>query len=149
MKKLILPLLTLISCILVQASDYVNVDFYVQFSSQLNALLNKKYWEQITVVGDGLALLCISSVFILKDVKTVLALDFAMLLGGVIARGLKIYFSALRPYEYISGIAVESSTYSLHDRSFPSGHSVAVVAFFVVVLLVFSAEIKNKKIRSF
>ena len=144
MRKLILPILILLACILVQASDYVNVDFYLQFSDYLNKFLDKKYWEQITVLGDGLALICISYIFIFKDIKIVLALDFAMLLGGVISRGLKVYFSELRPYEYISGIAVESSTYSLHDRSFPSGHSVAVAAFFVVMLWVFLTGVKNK-----
>ena len=93
------------------------------------AALPEEAWEWLTWFGDGRVLLVVSLLFVRRRPEIFWAMIVGAVIGGLYARGMKVWFDELRPPAVLSPAEIHLIGSALSRHSFPSGHTLTVFLF--------------------
>lgn len=93
------------------------------------AALPEEAWEWLTCFGDGRVLLILSVLFVRRRPEIFWAMIVGAVVGGLYARGIKVWFDELRPPAVLAAAEINLIGPVLGRHSFPSGHTLSVFLF--------------------
>ena len=99
------------------------------------AVTGDSLWANLSVLGEGAAMLALCAGLAARRPRLVLAAALAALLATILLQGLKEVFAAPRPGHVLGFESIHVIGFTLAKRSFPSGHAATI---FAAVALAFS-----------